>query len=75
MSHKWLTLSGIADMNRFLINTWNTLPESYEQGMCKNNVATDKRHVQQAENPMPAVVISVEAVRVGNAIVLDYLTS
>jgi hypothetical protein len=36
---------------------------------------TVKRQIQQAENPTPAVVISVEAARVHNAILLDYLTS
>jgi len=41
----------------------------------KNTPATDKSQIQQAETPTPAEVISVEAVRVDNAIVLDYLTS
>jgi hypothetical protein len=40
-----------------------------------NTLATVKRQIQQAENPTPAVVISVEAVYVNNAIRLDYLTS
>jgi len=40
-----------------------------------NTLATVKRQIQQAENPTPAAVISVEAVRVDNAILLDYLTS
>jgi hypothetical protein len=40
-----------------------------------NTLATVKRQIQQAENPTPAVVISVEAARVDNAILLDYLTS
>jgi len=31
--------------------------------------------MQQAENPTPAMVISVEAARVDNAILLDYLAS
>jgi hypothetical protein len=59
----------------FLMNTWNTLPESYQQRVYNNTLATVKRQVQQAENPMPAVVISVEAGRIDNAILLDYLTS
>ena len=40
-----------------------------------NTLATVKRQIQQAENPTPAVVISVEAARVDNAILLDYLAS
>jgi hypothetical protein len=40
-----------------------------------NTLATVKRQIQQAENPTPAVVITVEAARVDNAILLDYLTS
>jgi len=57
------------------MNTWNTLPESYQQRVYKNTLATVKRQIQQAENPTPAMVISVEAARVDNAILLDYLTS
>jgi len=57
------------------MNTWNTLPESYQQRVYNNTLATVKRQIQQAENPMPAVVISVEAAHVDNAILLDYLTS
>jgi hypothetical protein len=40
-----------------------------------NTLATVKRQIQQAENPTPAMVISVEAARVDNAILLQYLTS
>jgi len=40
-----------------------------------NTLATVKRQIQQVENPTPAVVISVEAARVDNAILLDYLNS
>ena len=43
--------------------------------MYKNSPATFKRQIQQAENPTPATVISTEAERVDNAILLDYLTS
>jgi len=57
------------------MNTWITLPESYQQRVYKNTLATVKRQIQQAENPMPAVVISMEAASVDNAILLDYLTS
>ena len=43
--------------------------------MYNNTLATVKRQIQQAEKPTPAVVISVKAVRVDNAILLNYLTS
>ena len=43
--------------------------------MYNNTLPTVKRQIQQAENPTPAVVISVEAARVDNAILLDYLAS
>jgi len=57
------------------MNTWNTLPESYQQRVYNNTLATVKRQIKQVENPTPAVVISVEAARVDNAILLDYLAS
>ena len=57
------------------MNTWNTLPESYQQRVYNNTLATVKRQAEQAENPMPAMVISMEAVSVDNAILLDCLTS
>jgi len=49
------------------MNTWNTLPESYQQRVYNNTLATVKHQIQQAENPTPAVVISMEAARVDNA--------
>jgi hypothetical protein len=72
---KLLTLPGIADRYTFLINTWITLPESNQQQVYKDTLATVKGQIQQVQNRKPAVVISVEAGRVGNAILLDYLTS
>jgi len=72
---KLSTSPGIADTYTFLMITWNTLPESFQQRVYKNTLATGKRQIQQAENPTPAVVISVEAACVDNAILLDYLTS
>jgi hypothetical protein len=57
------------------MNTWNTLPESYQQRVYNNTLATVNRQIQQAENPTPAVVISLESAGVDNAILLDYLTS
>jgi len=75
MGRKLLTSPGIVDTYTFLMNTWNTLPESYQQRVYKNTLATVKCQIQQAQNPMPAAVISTEAARVDNAILLDYLTS
>jgi len=72
---KLLTSPGVVDMYTFLMNTWNTLPESYQQRVYNNTLATVKRQIQEAENPMHAMVISVEAACVDNAILLDYLTS
>jgi hypothetical protein len=57
------------------MNTWNTLPESYQQRVYNNTLATEKRQIKQTENQTPAVVISVEAACDDNAILLDYLTS
>jgi len=57
------------------MNTWTTLPESYQENVYKITLATVKHEIQQAENTTPAVVISVEAARVDNAILLDYLIS
>jgi hypothetical protein len=75
MGRKLLTSPGVADTYTFLMNTWNTLPESYQLRVYNNTLATVKRQIQQAGNPTPAVVISMEAARVDNAILLDYLTS
>jgi hypothetical protein len=73
--HKLLTSPGVADTYTLWMNTWNTLPESYQQRVYNNTLATVKRQIQQAENPTPAVVISMEAACVDNVILLDYLTS
>jgi hypothetical protein len=62
-------------MYTFLMNTWNTLPESYLQRVYKNTLATVKHQIQQAENQTPAAVISTETVRVDNAILRDYFSS
>jgi len=57
------------------MNTWNTLSESYQQRVYKHTLATVWHQSQQAENPTTASVISVEAARVANGILLNYLTS
>jgi hypothetical protein len=75
MGRKLFTSPGVADKYTFMMNTWNTLPESYQQRVYNNTLATVKHQIQQAENHTPAVVISVETARVDNAIRLDYLAS
>jgi len=53
MVHKLLTSPGIADTDRFLMNTWNTLPQSYQLRVYKDSLATAELRMQQAENWMP----------------------
>jgi len=72
---KLLTSPGVADTYTFLMNTSNTLPESYQQRVYKNTHATVKCQIQEAEEPTPAMVISVEAANDDNAILLNYLAS
>ena len=72
---KLLTSFGIADTYTFLMYTWNTLPESYKQRVYAITLATVKHQIQQAENPTPAEVNNLEAVREDNALRLDYSTS
>jgi hypothetical protein len=73
--HPLLISPGIADMYTFLKNTWNTLPEHFQHRVDQNTLSTVNHQIQQVENPMPAVVISVEAGSVDNPVVLGYLTS
>jgi len=72
---KLLTLPGVAHIYTFLMNTWITVPQSYQQRVYKNTLANLKCQIQQAENPMPADVISLNAASVDNVIVLDHLIS
>jgi hypothetical protein len=72
---KVFTSPGVANMYKFLMNTWNTLSQSNQQGVYNNTLVKVKRQIQQAENPMPAVVISMEAVRVDNVVLPEYLRS
>jgi hypothetical protein len=60
-------------MYTILMNTWNTLPQSYQQRVYNNTCGIVQHQIQQAQNLMPAVVISVEAAHVDNAILLHYL--
>jgi hypothetical protein len=59
----------------FLMNTLNTLPESFQQRVYNNTLATVKCQIQQVENPTPAAVISIEAALADNAILIEYLAS
>jgi hypothetical protein len=68
-----LTSLGVADTYTFLMNTWNTLPERYQQRVYNNILATVKHQIQQAENPTPALLISMEGARVDNDILLEYV--
>jgi len=45
MGRKLLTSPGVADTYTFLMNTWNTLPESYQQRVYNNTLATVKRQI------------------------------
>ena len=68
---KLWTSPGVAVMYTFLMNILNRLPESYQQRVNKNTLARVNGQIKQAENPTPAVVISMEAARVDNVIVLE----
>jgi hypothetical protein len=74
-SPKLLTSPGIPDTYTFLMTTWNSLPVSSKQTVYSNSLATFMRHIQQMDNPKPAVVISMEAERVHNPILLENVTS
>jgi hypothetical protein len=56
------------------MNTWTKLPESYQQRLYQNTLATVKHKIKRAENPTTAIVSSMEAVHVANLILLDYFT-
>jgi hypothetical protein len=75
MCSKLLTSPGVEDSCIFFINPWNTLLQSYQLRVYNNTVATVKRPIQQADNPMPAVVISMETACADNAMLLENLTS
>jgi len=74
MGIKLVTLPGISDKDTYMMNTWNTVLESYQQTVYENTLATVKRQIQHAENPIPAVFIRVEAMCVDNSILLHNLT-
>jgi len=68
-------LPGVAAMYTFLLNTWNTILERYQQRVNKNTLATVKRQIQKVEDPLTAMMINVEAARIDNAILRDYMPS
>jgi hypothetical protein len=71
---KLLTSHGVANTYTFLMNTWNTPFQGYQQKVYKNTLATVKRQIQKAENPIPAAAISKEAAVVDNAILRDNMS-
>jgi hypothetical protein len=72
---KLLTLPGVADTDIFSMNTWNTLPESYQQRVYNITVATVKHQKKQAEKPAPPMANSIEPTSIHMTILLDYLTT
>jgi hypothetical protein len=72
---KLVTWSGVADTYTFLMNTWNTLPETIQPRVYNNTLATVKRQIRQVENSKPTEVISTDAASVDNGILHDYWTS
>lgn len=74
-ARKMLTSPGIAARYTLLMNTWNTLQESYQQRLDKNIHATVNHQIQQVENPIPARVISLDVGSIDNARYVDNLTS
>jgi hypothetical protein len=75
MGHKLITSPGIADTYTFVMNTWNTQPDSSQHRVYNNTLAIVECQIQQTEKQSPDVVISVDSEHVENAILLDYLTS
>jgi hypothetical protein len=57
------------------MNSWNILPENYQQRVYNNTLDTVKPQIQQVLTVTPARVITVEAEGVDNSHLLDYLTS
>jgi hypothetical protein len=72
MGRKLLTSPGVAVMYTFLMNTRNTLPESYQQRVIKNSLATVTHQNQQVENATHGMVISMDEASVDNAILLTF---
>ena len=72
---KLLILPGVAVTYTLFMNTWNRLPQSYQQRVYINTPASVKHQIQQAENRTPGEIISMEPGRVDISILLDYLTS
>jgi hypothetical protein len=70
-----LTSPGVADTVKFLMNTWNTQQESYQQTVYTHPGATVKCQIEQAENQTHAMGIKVEAVHVDNTKLLHFKSS
>lgn len=59
---KLLPSSGIAETATFLMNTGNTLLESYQQRLFENTLTTGNSQIQQADNLTLDGVISTDTV-------------
>jgi hypothetical protein len=73
--HMLWTSPGVVDTYTVLMNTWNTLQESYQQRECENTLGEVQCQIQQAENPTSTAVFSTEEGCVDNGIIRDNLTS
>jgi hypothetical protein len=65
----------VADTYPFLMNTWTTLPESYQQRVYIYSCVKVKCQIHQVENRMATVIFSKEAACVDNGILPEDLTS
>jgi hypothetical protein len=75
MGFKLLTSPEIPETYTLLMNSGNTLWESYQQRVYNDTVSAVHHQIELTENKIPAEVIRTEAVHIDNAILLDYLTS
>jgi hypothetical protein len=72
---KLFTLPGVTDTYSFLMSTWSTLPESYQQMLYRNTLPSVRCQIRQVENPPLAMLICMEEACVDNTVLQDYLTS
>jgi hypothetical protein len=75
MGFKLLTSPEIPETYTLLMNSGNTLWESYQQRVYNDTVSAVQHQIELTENKIPAEVIRTKAVHIDNAILPDYLTS
>jgi hypothetical protein len=63
------------EIYRYLMNTWNGLPDKYRARVYHNNLAAVKLRISQAEATTPDVPISTEAAVVDTALLDAFLDS